>query len=89
MISLTLTQQRVLRFIAGHIEAEGRAPSYAEIAAGCGFASKGTAHSCVKRLADRGALTTRTFIELTGKVAIPRAPDGEPLFFVPAPEARP
>lgn len=89
MISLTLTQQRALIFIAGHIERNGRAPSYRQIAAGCGVGSASAAHKVVMRLVDRGAVRVHGGITPTGKVKIPRAPDGEPLFFVPAPEARP
>lgn len=89
MISLTKPQHNVLRFIAGHIEAKGCAPTYAEIAAGLGFKTKTNAFRIVRLLKERGAVEGHRRITLTGKVAIPRAPDGEPLFFVPAPEGRP
>lgn len=88
MIPATACQQHVLRFIAGHIEAAGRAPTYSEIAFGCGFASKANAHRAVERLAERGQLTTLGGISITGKVAIPHSPDGAPLHFVPIREAR-
>ncbi|MFN3990024.1 MAG: LexA family protein [Erythrobacter sp.] len=89
MISLTKRQHNVLCFIAGYIENNGRAPTYREIAAGCGVQSASAAHKVVMRLAERGTVFAQGGIRLTASVPIPRAPKGEPLFFVPAPEARP
>lgn len=85
MISLTPRQQDTLRYIAGHIEAKGMAPTYDEIAAGIGSPARSGAFRLVTELEERGALFRGNWarsIALAGPVTVPRAPDGSPLFFV-------
>lgn len=89
MISLTPRQQDVLRFIIGFQAAHGRTPSYVEIAKGIGLSgenSKGVICLLIARLQERGALSHRCTaaraIKVLQPVSIPRAPDGEPLYFV-------
>lgn len=86
MITPTKEQADVLRFIAGYIEAHGQSPTFTEMASGLGLASRATPHRHVERLEERGALRNRGKttgqIQLVEPVALPRAPDGEPLFFV-------
>lgn len=83
MTGLTRRQQDALRFIAGHIEARGCAPTYREIADGLGLRTKAGAHRLVMCLEDRGAVRTTMDktrgIEVLRSIAIPRAPDGTPL----------
>lgn len=53
---LTPTQQKTLEFIRRYLAARGHAPSLAEIAAGIGIHSRGSAHRHVQALAAAGAL---------------------------------
>lgn len=89
MISLTPRQQDALRFIIGCQEAKGLSPSYAEIADGIGLFggnSKGQIHRLLGCLSERGAIRRQycaaRSIEVVQYLPIPRAPDGEPLYFV-------
>jgi SOS-response transcriptional repressor LexA len=85
MVSLTVPQQRALRFIAGFIETHGRGPSCGEMMRGLGQASKHNIHDLRRRLAERGAVRLRggRIEGVRRDIAIPRAPDGAPLYFMP------
>lgn len=87
----TATADDVLRYVAGYIEArDGVSPSYQDICDALGVHSK----SCIdKRLAEieaAGRLLRRKrrkrAVEIIEPVTIPRAPDGEPLYFVRIPQ---
>lgn len=54
---LTRSQASVLRFIERHIAKNGFSPSYDEIAAGSGLASRGSVNRTITALADRGFIT--------------------------------
>lgn len=88
MISLTPRQQDALRFIAGYQAAKGYSPSYSEIAVGIGLTAKCKARVCeiMTSLQERGAVRQlagrRRAIDVIIPIAIPRAPDGEPLHFI-------
>ncbi|MFO6448641.1 LexA family protein [Erythrobacter sp. NE805] len=88
MISLTARQQDALRFITGFQAAKGYSPSITEIAVGIGQSanSKARTHELLHSMQDRGALRLlprrARAIEVLAPIAIPRAPDGEPLHFV-------
>lgn len=88
MVTLTPRQQDALRFITGFKESLGIAPTLAEIAAGLGLTGRGTftADWLVRSLEERGAIRTEPnlgrAIEVLAPIAIPRAPDGEPLRFI-------
>lgn len=88
----TPRQAAALRFIWGFQLANGRTPTLSEIGAGIGVVGKSSPKRLVDGLAERGHLiidrgtwpwNTRRSIEVIGEPAIPRAPDGEPLFVVP------
>lgn len=94
MISATPRQLELLRFIHGHIEAKGRAPSVRECAIGLGLKVMPTGghqstHFALKRLEERGHIrrlpNRARAIEVLHKPAIPRDPQGKPLYFVKAP----
>ncbi len=93
MISLTPRQADLLRFIAGFIEANGCAPTYLEMAEGIGASSVGSIHKVIQRLRDRGAIEAprqqARGVRILAPVPIPRAPAGEPLFFVRVRRAQP
>ncbi|WP_051960471.1 LexA family protein [Devosia riboflavina] len=57
MAGLTRGQQRVLAFIQETIFETGVAPSYEEIGAGLGYASKSVVHRIVQQLVERGAIS--------------------------------
>lgn len=87
MISLTPRQQDALRFITGFIERNGVPPCLREIATGIGLSpkAKGSVHRIIECLEERGAIARigmHRAITVITPVAIPRAPDGEPLHFV-------
>lgn len=86
MISLTARQADALRFIQGFQERFGFSPSREEIRAGLGLGSSSTAHRLVVRLQERGAIRVLPnrdrAIEVLIALPLPRAADGEPLFFV-------
>jgi SOS-response transcriptional repressor LexA len=89
MMTLTPRQHEALRFIAGFKESLGIAPTLREIADGLGLHAKSvfTADWLVRSLEERGAIRTAAglgrSIEVLVPVTIPRAPDGDPLRFVP------
>lgn len=92
-VSLTRRQQDLLRFIAGYQRAhDGISPSYAEMAKGIGAPSNSVVAWLIDKLEQRGHLrrlrNRYRAIEVMTPVAVPRAPDGAPLFAVPMPEAR-
>lgn len=88
MMTLTPRQQDALRFIAGFRESLGVAPTLREIAEGIGLTGQSvfTADWLVRSLEERGAIRTEANrgrgIEVITPIAIPRAPDGEPLRFI-------
>lgn len=87
-------KDNALRFISGFELAHGRAPSTDEVADAMFGGAEGYAKMIVQSLAIEGRLrplphSRRRKLQVIAPLAIPRAPDGEPLFFVPAPEARP
>ena len=86
MIGLTPRQMDALRFIAGFQQAKGFSPSFEEIGVGLGLASKNSVALLLDGLEERCAIRRlnyrRRAIEVLVPVAIPRAPDGAPLFFV-------
>jgi len=53
---LTRTEEKVLQFITRHVALNGRSPTRAEICAGLGFSSRGTAEGHVKALESKGHL---------------------------------
>lgn len=78
-------QLDAMRFIAKFQEAFGRAPRFVDIARGLGRRNQSSAHALVRGLIERGQLRRAhrhaLFVPLA-PVALPRAPDGAPLFFV-------
>jgi repressor LexA len=76
----------MLCFIAGYIEHHGYAPSLREMAEAVGLASK-SGLRVLARLEVRGMIRRRhnlaRAVEILHAPALPRAPDGAPLFFVP------
>ncbi len=84
MMTLTPRQQDALRFITGFKESLGIAPTLREIAAAIGTTIF-TADWLVRSLEERGAVARTGMhrsIDVVAPIAIPRAPDGEPLHFV-------
>lgn len=55
-LGLTPTQRRALSVIATYTAENGVSPSYSDIAAGLGLASKGPVHALVHQLVERGAI---------------------------------
>lgn len=87
MIGLTEKQMATLRFIAGFLEAKGRVPTLAEIASGIGAGSPSCAFYALRRLVECGAISRpNCSIEILRPVAIPRTPEGAPLYFVKVPQ---
>lgn len=86
MIGLTARQQDALRFIQGFVEAKGYSPSFAEIAAGIGVRRQSTVVRLIDGLVERSAVRRLPqryrAIEVLRHVAVPRSPDGAPLFAV-------
>jgi SOS-response transcriptional repressor LexA len=86
MIGLTAKQLATLRFIAGYIEAKGRAPSVAEIRAGANTRGHQRTFDLLNALQERGHITRiqgkARSIEVLRPVTIPRSPEGAPLYFV-------
>lgn len=83
-MSPTKRQLDALRFISGYQEARRVPPSYREISD-----ALGVAHSTAKRLCalleEQGFVVTYFgcgFVDLAKSIAVPRAPDGAPLYFV-------
>ncbi len=56
MPTLTKKQAEILAFIRGHVDANGYAPSYREIADHFGLSSPATVHQHVKALTEKGVL---------------------------------
>lgn len=86
-VSATGKQLRLLRFVAGYLEATGGiSPTFAEMARGIGCTSKTHVRRRLIALEERGYLRRLRFrcraIEVLAAPPIPRAPDGAPLFFV-------
>lgn len=86
---MTKRQLALLRFIQGYQEAKGGvSPLFREAAVGIGLtaASKATVSRELDRLQRFGRLhrlaNRDQAIEVLRPVAIPRAPDGRPLYFV-------
>lgn len=91
MISLTQRQQDVLRFIIGFQEAnDGVSPTFEEIGAAVGLASKASVSRHLDEIGRRGAVRRLTArpraIEVLVRLPIPRSPNGEPLYCVRAEE---
>lgn len=89
----TSRQQDALRFIAGYQEAhDGISPTHAHIRDALGLASKSGVVRVLDALENRGCIRRLRYrqraIEVVSNVTIPRAPDGAPLFFVPAGQIR-
>ena len=90
MITPTPRQLELLRYLAGHIEAKGVAPSYDQMEAGTGM-GRALIHNRMVALEERGHIRRAAYgcsnraIELLHKPAIPRAPDGAPLYAVRLP----
>jgi SOS-response transcriptional repressor LexA len=88
MKPLTQRQQDVLRYIIGFRESLGIGPTLREIsAANVVCARPGfDAGSTMRSLEKRGAIRRMPFltrkVEVLEQLPIPRAPDGEPLYFV-------
>ena len=88
MIGLTARQMDALRFIAGFQQAKGYSPCLREIAVGLGCSPKSKARTweTLRALQERGAIRVlpnrSRGIEVLAPVAIPRAPDGDPLCFI-------
>lgn len=87
MISPTRQQLKVLRFIAGFVEANGGiTPSLSDIKRGCGIAHKSRVHYCINALVERGAIRRITgkpgAFELVESVLTPRSPGGDPLYYI-------
>ncbi len=84
---ITRKQQRVLSFIQRYIFEHDSSPSYAEIGAAVGIASKSNVHRMVRALAERGAIDflpgRNRSIRLLGHhrhrkwVEVPAEPDDE------------
>ncbi|MDZ4308409.1 MAG: hypothetical protein U0988_11185 [Allopontixanthobacter sp.] len=76
-----------LRFVRGFQLARGKSPTLQEIATGMGGVSKSPTFRLVCAIQERGLVRTGyqspRSIELLTDIAIPRAPDGAPLYFVP------
>lgn len=87
----TERQQAALRFIHGYQLAHGgMSPTVREIAAGIGSKGIGATHDVLCELEGRGKIrrlcNRNRAIEVLHAPSIPRAPDGEPLNFVPVGE---
>lgn len=88
MSGLSEREADLLRFVQGWQAARGYGPSLAEIAAGIGLSavSKATVWRMLAKLEAAGMLRRLTCraraIEVVVPIAIPRAPDGAPLYLV-------
>ncbi len=86
MISLTPRQQDLLRFVIGFQEAKGFSPSFKEIAIGIGLKSTAQVSRQLDALEERGAIRRlidrARAIEVLEPIAIPRSPNGAPLYLV-------
>ncbi len=86
MIGLTPRQQDLLRFVIGFQAAKGFSPSFKEIAKGIGLKGCAQVSRQLDALEERGAIRRlidrARAIEVLEPIAIPRSPDGAPLYFV-------
>lgn len=85
------TADDVLRYVAGYLEArDGVSPSCADICAALGITSKASLDRRLDEIEASGRLfrirDRHRAMEVTAPVAIPRAPDGAPLYFVRIPQ---
>lgn len=85
------TADDVLRYVAGYLEAhDGISPSYQNIGDALGIGSKSHVSRKVHALEEAGALRrlrwTCRAMEVSQPLALPRAPDGAPLYFVRIPQ---
>lgn len=85
------TADDVLRYVAGYLEArDGVSPSYADICDALGIASKSNIDRRLDEIEASGRLfrvkRRKRAMAITEPVAIPRAPDGAPLYFVRLPQ---
>jgi SOS-response transcriptional repressor LexA len=86
---ISQAEAAALCYIAGYLEAHrGISPTVGQIRRALGLSSKSAAWRLLVRLEARGMLRRLRYrhqaIELIQPIAIPRAPDGAPLHFVPA-----
>lgn len=84
------TADDVLRYVAGYLEAhDGISPSYQNIGDALGINSKSNINRKVDALEEAGSLRRLRgkcrAMEILQPVAIPRTPDGQPLYFVRMP----
>lgn len=91
-IGLTKRQAAILRFVAGYQEAMGGiSPSFREMAAASGTRSTGYLQEAMKALEERGHIcrlpNRARAIDILTPISIPRSPEGDALFFLPAPHA--
>ncbi len=89
-VGLTPQQARALRYIAGYVQAsEGVSPTYSEVRDALGVRSNSSVHRALVALEERGCIHRLPHrsraVDLLVPVAIPRAPDGAPLYAVPLP----
>ena len=86
--SATARQGAVLRYLAWFIEQHGRAPLLKDVCAALGFRNKSAVQRLLVKLEERGHIQrwgnqTRGIALLTHP-AVPHAPDGAALYFIPA-----
>lgn len=85
-LSATPNQMRFLRYVRGYQLAKGYSPTFAEIGDALCNGHKGKASYLADQLEERGLIRRlpqkARSIEILIPVAIPHAPDGEPLHFV-------
>ncbi len=89
-IPATPHQMDLLRYIAGFIEAEGRAPKLREMQRDFGRKSHSGIWSMLRGLEERGHIRrvptapgVPLRLEILSDVLLPRAPDDAALYFVP------
>lgn len=87
MACLRTAREDALRFITGFEMKHGRAPSIDDLAHGQFSGSEATAEYVVRSLVVAGQLrraphSRHRKLQALKPVAVPRAPDGEPLHFV-------
>ena len=94
-MSPTARQMDALRFIRGYQLAHGKSPGFREIAEGMGLNNVAVAFGLLARLKERGLVrqpyrkrrraNRNRPIEVLTEIAVPRDPNGEPLYFVRVP----
>jgi len=87
---LPATADDVLRYVAGYLEAhDGISPSYQKIGDALDITSKSGVDRRLAEIEASGRLFRmkghHRAMAITVRVAIPRAPDGQPLYFVRMP----